>query len=135
MGTGSTLVVVADGGSELRPSRCGSLNKELVESQLSLKYVALGETELLLALPWRQNLPMKNQVFDVGRKLAEGVDDGIAEVLALVFPVASFEFVAGVLDEQRQHVLARRSHRGVAHRGHHRVALDLAVAPIDFIRV
>jgi hypothetical protein len=46
-----------------------------------------------------------------------GVNHGVAESLALLFPVAVLQVVGGVLDETGHHVLARRRDGGVGKAG------------------
>ena len=66
----------------------GPQEEELLERQLALEDVALGEAEVALDVERRQDLPVEDQALQVRRVLGDRVDDGVAERLALLVPVA-----------------------------------------------
>ena len=86
MGRGSAHVEVADRRAVLRPARGGAEEEQLLERQLALEDVAFGQPELALEVERRQDLAVQDDVLDVRRVLGDGVDDGVAERLALVVP-------------------------------------------------
>src|SRR5262249_29050138 len=91
----------------LRPAGRGPQEEELLERELALEDVALGEAPLTLEVERRDDLPVQDEVLQVRGVLGERVDDGVAELLLLVVP-AALQVVRRVLDEAREDVLARR---------------------------
>ena len=65
----------------------------------------------------REHLAAHDQAPDVRRALGDGVDDGVAERLALLVPGALGEVVRRVLHEAADDVLAGRRHARVDQRG------------------
>ena len=70
----------------LRPARRRPQEEQLLERQLAVEDVALGQPELALEVERRQHLPVQDDVADVRRELRDRVDDGVAERLALARP-------------------------------------------------
>jgi len=105
---GTTHIKVVDGRAVISPAGDGTEEKELLEGELTLENIALRETELALEVERRENLATGDNFFDVGSVLGDGVDDDVAEGLALIVPRAFGEFVGRVLNEAGHHVLARR---------------------------
>ena len=102
-----------DGRPEARPAGHRPVDEQLLERQLALEDVALGETHGALDVERRQHLAVQDQAPDVRRPFGEGVDDGVAEGLALLVPGALGQLVRRVLDEAAHDVLAGRRHARV----------------------
>src|SRR4051794_1708893 len=84
----------------LRPPGRGAQEEQLLERQLALEDVALGETEIALEIERRQYLPMQNDVADVRRVFRDRIDHGVAKRLALGVPrEPRLQLVGRVLDE------------------------------------
>src|SRR5215213_3113465 len=75
----------------LRPARYRAREEELLERQLALEDVALGQPEVAFEVEWRQHLPVQDDVADVRRVLRDRVDDGVAERLSLRVPLAGLK--------------------------------------------
>ena len=113
----------ADGGVELGPAGRRAQEEELVEPQLALEDVALGQPGAALDVQRGQHLTFEDDVRQVRRVLGERPDDGVPEGVALGVPVAAFavQVVRRVLHEDGHDVLARGRHPGVDQRGDHHV--------------
>jgi len=92
--------------------------EQLLERQLAVEYVALGQAKLLFEVPGCQHLPVQNRVFDIRDVLLERVDDGIAKCFASLRPVRRtfFDVVRRVLNKAANYVLAWRGHRRIDER-------------------
>ena len=92
-----------------------AVEEELLEAELALEDVALGQAEPALDVERGEDLAVEDDVADVRGDLGDPVDDGVAERLAVVVPgpEARVELVRGVLDEAADDVLAGRRHRRV----------------------
>ena len=78
----SAHVEILDGRAELRVSRHRPQEEKLLERKLALENVAFAQSPLAFEVERRHHLAVKNDVFNVGRVLGDGVDD--------VSPKASF---------------------------------------------
>src|ERR1043166_2212660 len=65
--------------------------KELIETELAVKYVAFGKAVFLLEVPRRHDLPVEDDVFQIGRVFGERVDHGVAEFFSHLRPARSEE--------------------------------------------
>src|SRR5262245_58408688 len=83
----------------LRPARNRPREEQLLERQLALEDVALGQPELALDVERRQYLAMEDDVAEIRRVFGDRVDDGVAERLALLVPGARRQLVGRVLHE------------------------------------
>src|SRR5262245_24554654 len=106
---------VADGGLESGVAGHRTVEEELLERQLALEDVALGQARRALDVERRLDVAMEDDVADVRGELGDPVDDRVAERLALVVPRPELgrQLVGRVLDEAADHVLAWRRHRRV----------------------
>jgi len=104
---GAAHIKVLDGSAIAGPSGDGAKEEKLFERKFSLENIAFGEADLLFDVEWREDLLADDDVFQIGRVLRDGIDDGVAEFVAAIFPRAVFEFVGRVLHEAGEHVLAR----------------------------
>ena len=86
-------VEAADRRAVLRPARRRPQEEELLERELALEDVALRQPEHALDVERRQHLPVQDPLADVRRVDGDRVDDGVAERLALVVPVALLQVV------------------------------------------
>src|ERR1043166_817314 len=93
-------VEVSNRRAVLRPAGRGAEEEELFEREFALEDVALGETELAFEVERRQHLPVQDDVTYVRRMLGDGVNDGVAELLAPLVPVAFFQMIRRVLHEE-----------------------------------
>src|SRR5439155_15368157 len=80
----AALPVAADRRAVLRPTRHRPQEEELLQCQLALEDVALGEARDALDVGRRQHLAVQDQRLDVGRVAAQGLHHGVAERLALL---------------------------------------------------
>src|SRR6266542_6151790 len=99
-------VETADGSAVLRPPGRRPQEEKLLERQLALKDVSFRQAEGPLDVERGQDLPMEDDLFQVGRMLGDGVHDRVAEGLSLGVPVAVLQVVRRVMDETGQDVLA-----------------------------
>src|ERR1700734_657005 len=105
----TTHVEILDGRAEARVSWRWTQEEKLLQRKFSLEDVAFAQSPLAFEVEGSDDLLVEDDVFDIGRVLGDGVDDGIAEGLLLVVPVETRSQLVGcVLDEAREHVLARR---------------------------
>src|SRR5689334_5306501 len=125
---GAAHVEAADGRAVLRPPGSGAEEEELLERQLALEDVALGQAELALDVERREDLPVLDDALDVRRVLRDRVDDRVAERVAFLVPVA-LQVVGRVLDEARHDVLARRRERRIGERRDDHVDVRAAREP------
>ena len=77
---------VADRRPEARLAGHRPVEEELLERQLALEDVALGQARRPLDVERRLDLAVEDDVADVRRELGDPVDDRVAERLALVVP-------------------------------------------------
>ena len=131
MGSRAALPVAVDRGAVLGPRRHRPQEEQLLEGQLSLEDVALGEPRDALDVGGRQDLAMENARRQIGRVASQGGDHRVPEGLALGVVPAAVQGVGRILDEDAHHVLARWCHAGIDHRRDHdvhvRVARELAI--------
>src|SRR5258708_38536446 len=99
MGRRSANVEILNRRTILGPARSGPQKEKLFQRQLTLKNISLRQTKLAFQIKRRQDLSMKNDVFDIRRVLGDGVDDGVAKLFALVVPVSFLQVVRRVLHE------------------------------------
>src|SRR5688572_867098 len=92
-------IKVLDWRTILRPTRSGSQEEELLQSQLSLENVSFRQSKLTLEIERRYDLPVQNDVSNVRGVLCDCVDDGVAELFALLVPVPFLQIVRRVLHE------------------------------------
>ena len=88
MGGGAAHVEVLHRRAVAGPARHGPQEEELLEGQLALEDVALGEAPLALQVQRRQHLAVQDELLQVGRVLGDGVHHRVAEGLALLVPGA-----------------------------------------------
>src|SRR6185295_12096376 len=91
----------------LRPSWSRTQEEQLLQCQLALEDIAFRQSPLALEIQRRHHLTMQDGVAHVGRVLGKGVDDDVAEGLALGVPRAVDQMIRSVLHEAGHHVLAR----------------------------
>ena len=121
----SALVVAGQRRAVAGVAGDGPQEEELRGAQLALEDVALRQARGALDVERRHDLTVQDDLLQVGHVLGQGVDDHVAQLLAALVPGAPGELVGRVLDEARQHVLARRRHVGIDRRGHD----DVEVGP------
>src|ERR1700733_3392901 len=95
---GAAHVESVDRRTVVGPAGHGAQEEKLFEREFALKDVALRESEFAFEIERRENLATDDQLFDIGRVLGDGVDDGIAEGFALIVPSALSELVGSVLN-------------------------------------
>src|SRR5260370_34611677 len=83
---GTAHIEIADRSAIVGPAGNGAQEKKLLERELALKDIALGEAELALEIERRENLAADDDFFDVGGVLGNRVDDVVAKGLALLVP-------------------------------------------------
>src|SRR5262245_34672551 len=98
MSRGPAHIKLADRRAVLSPPRNGAQKEQLLERQLSLKNVAFGQSKLPLDIQRRQDLTMQNNVTQVRGVFAKCIDNGIAELFALLIPRPIFEVIGRVLN-------------------------------------
>src|SRR5439155_7728922 len=98
----------ADGRAVASPTRRGPVEEELLEGELALEDVALGEAGHALHVERREYLFVDDAIPDARGELRDRVDDRIPEGVALGVPVArrAVELIRRVLDEAAHNVLA-----------------------------
>src|SRR6201996_8009775 len=85
------------------------IEQQLIESQLTLKNITLGEADLILDIPGGADFRMQDQALEIRTVARDGIDDRIAECLALrAGPLAVRELIRTILDEHRHVVLPIR---------------------------
>src|SRR5687767_4961942 len=99
MGRRSAHIEVADGRLIAGPARRRPQKEQLLERELALKDVALGEAKFTLEIERRDHLPMQDDVLDVRRVLRERVDDRVTECLTLLVPRSFLQVIRCVLNE------------------------------------
>src|SRR5271163_2813709 len=104
-----------------RPAGGGPQEEKLLERKFALENVAFGQARLAFDVQWSDELFSDDEIFQVGRELGNGVNDGVAEGFALLVPCAGGELVGRVLDETRKDVFSGRSDGGVGERWDHHV--------------
>ena len=103
---GAAHIKIFDGGAIAGPSSNGAKEEKLFERKFALENISFGEADLLFDIEWSEDLLADDDVFQVGRVFGDGVDDGVAEFVAAIFPRAGFQFVRRVLHEAGENVLA-----------------------------
>src|SRR5580704_9844854 len=102
-------VEILDRRAEARVSRCWAQEEQLLERKFSLEDVAFAQSPLAFEIERSDYLLVQDYVFDVGRVLGDGIDDGVAESFFLIVPVqAGAQLVRGVLHEAGEHMFAGR---------------------------
>ena len=96
----------------LGPAEQGAHREELVERGLAVEDVAARQAVRLLEVEGRQDLAVRDLALEVRGVGGDGVDDGVAEGVALRVPVA-LQLVRSELRDDGHHVLAVRGERGV----------------------
>src|SRR5438874_6921649 len=110
MGRRSAHVEVLNRRAELGPAGHRTQEEKLLEREFSLEDVTFAQSPLALQVERRDNLLVKNYVFDVGRVLVNCVDHVVAERFFLIVPVQTrSQLVGRVLYEAGKNVLAWRS--------------------------
>src|SRR6476661_4139398 len=108
-----TRAAFRPGAPMIPPPGRGAEEEQLLQGQLSLEDVAFRQSPLTLQIERGDYLAMADDVPDVRGVLRDGVDDRVAERLAMVVPRAFAQVIRGVLHEAGHHVLARRRDRRV----------------------
>src|SRR5205807_1592378 len=122
MGGRATHIEVLDRRAELRKTRSRTQEEKLLQRKLALKDVALAESEVALQIQRGQYLFVQDDVLDVGRILADGVNHIVAKGLALLVPVQSGpQLVRRILHKARENMLAGRRYRWIGQRRNHHV--------------
>src|SRR6185369_456901 len=127
---------VTDRRLEPRVAGHRTVEEELLERQLALEDVALGQPGRPFDIERGLNVAVKDDVADVRGELGDPVDDGVTERLALVIPRPELgrQLVRRVLDEAADDVLAGRRHRRVDQGRDDHVDVGLA-AEVPVLRV
>src|SRR5215471_18661746 len=117
MRAGSAEIEAADGRPVARPARHRAHEEELLEHQVAVEDVALGEAVGALEIERRQHLPGLDRARDVRRVTRDRPDDAVSELLAALVPASPREAVGDVLHEARHDVFAARRQAVVDVRG------------------
>ncbi len=88
MGRRAAHPEIADRRGVLRPTRDRPHEEQLVEGELPVKNIPLGQAEVALQIERRHHLPMQNALPDIGRVVGQRIDDRIADWFARLVPVA-----------------------------------------------
>ena len=119
-----------DRRSVARVARYGTIEEELLQRQLTLEDVALGEPELALDVLRRQHLLVQDEAADVRGAFLDRVEHRLAErVPRRIVPFALGQVVGRVLHEAAHDVLAGRRHRRVDERRDDHVDVRPAAEP------
>src|SRR5580692_11538819 len=122
----TTHVEILDRRAVLRPAGDWTQKEKLLQRKLALENVALAQSPFAFQIEWRNDLLVKDDVFDVWSIFGNGVDDGIAESFFLIIPVQpGTQLVRRVLHEAGQHMLSRRRHRRISQRRNHHVNIRM----------
>src|SRR5580692_95309 len=80
-------VEILDGRAKARISWRRTQEEELFERQFALEDIAFAQAPLTFEIERSDDLFVKDDVFDVGRVLGDGVDHRVAEGFFLIVPV------------------------------------------------
>ena len=87
VGAGAAKEKAANGGAVTRPADERAHGEELVEGEFAVGDVTAGEAVVLFEIERRDDARGEDFRREVGRVFGEGLDDGIGESVALVFPI------------------------------------------------
>src|SRR5437879_5494704 len=121
MRSGAALPIAAQWRSILCPMCRGTQKEQLMERQLALKDVALGQPGDTLDVRWREHLPSDDERLDVRRVPRDSVDDGVAERVALRIRPPAGEMIRRVLYEYTHDVVSGGRHARIDHGRDHDV--------------
>ena len=114
---GAAEVEALDRRAVLRVARDRPHEEELLEVQVAVEDVALGQAVGALEVERRQDLPRDDGAGHVGRVFADLPDDPVAEQLPVLVPGPLLQAVGDVLDEAGHDVPAFRREARVHVRG------------------
>src|SRR6266568_1382777 len=117
MGARAAQVEPADGRAVLRPPRDRAHEEELLQRQVAVEDVPLGEAVGALEVERRQDLPRLDRPRHVRRVPPDDLHHAVAEELAVLVPGPLPQPVRDVLHEAGQDLLAPRGQRVVHGRG------------------
>src|ERR1700722_728060 len=83
----TTHIKILNGRAEARIAGCGTQEEKLLQRKFTLEDVAFAQSPLAFEVKRSDDLFVQDDVFDVGRVLGDGIDDGIAEGFFLVVPI------------------------------------------------
>ena len=106
--SGVRLVQPADGRTVVRVSDRRTHVEQLVRRQLTVEDVPTDQPELVLHLPWPDDLAVKDGAFEVRRHLVHQVDDAVRVLLEFVLVALLSPLVRNPLGEHRDDVFAFR---------------------------
>src|SRR5437870_12344868 len=95
----SAHVEILDWRTILCPTRRRSQKEKLFQGQFALKNVSLGQTKFAFKIERRQDLSMKNDVFDIWCMLGNRIDHRVAKLFTLFVPRSFLQIVRRVLHE------------------------------------
>src|ERR1700684_4387712 len=123
----TTHIKILNGRAEARIAWCGTQEEKLLQREFTLEDVAFAQSPLAFEIKRSDDLPVKDDVFDVWCILGNRVDDSIAEGFLLLVPVQAGEKLVGrVLHEAGEHVFALWRDRGIGERWDHHVNVRIA---------
>src|SRR3954466_6403603 len=93
----AALPVPANRRAILGPVRSGTLKEQLMQRELALEDVSFRQSGDPLDVRRRQNLPAEDELLDVGRIAADGVDHRVTERFTLLVSPAAVEIVRRIL--------------------------------------
>ena len=136
MRRGAGEPVVANWCLVARPAADRSVEGHLLHQDLALEDVPFGEADGALKVERGHDLAPHDLVAEVRRKLGDGVDDQVTELLLDVVPAAVLwrQLMWRVLHEGRGDVLPWRSHRWVDQRWDQHVE-EWALARVTVLRI
>src|SRR5579872_4136609 len=108
MRAGSAEIQAADGSSILRPSRHWTHEEHLLQAEIAVKNIALGQSVGSLEIQRGKDLSREDRVRHVGRVLGNSVRDAVAQQFAVFVPCALPQSVRNILHEASEDVLAGR---------------------------
>ena len=117
------------------PTRAGRRKNSCSSVNSPWKILPSGQSPLALEVERRDDLTMQNDVPEIRRVLGERVDDGVAELLALLVPDALRQMIGRVLHEARHDVLTRWRDAGIGERRDDDVDVGLPRKPSVLGRV
>src|SRR3984885_1047658 len=104
----TTHIKIPNGRAEACIAWRGTQEEKLLQREFTLENVAFAQSPLAFEIKRSDDLPVKDDVFDVRRILGNRVDDSIAEGFFLVIPVqAGAQLVGRILHEAGEHVFSR----------------------------
>src|SRR5205807_2531556 len=104
----SAEIESVNGRAVLRPSSHGTHKEKLLQAQIAMEDVALGQTIGAFQIQRRKHLPGHDRLGNVGCVFSNLLDYAIAQQFALVVPVSLSEMIRHILHEARMDMLARR---------------------------